>query len=303
MFASDSERDGTIVAGRISFVKSCVVDYLLLVKPWIIGLVLVSTLAGIFIAEGGLPPFGLVAGTLLGIGLATAAAASLNNYIDHDIDARMARTSKRPTASGAIGPQKALFCGLGLTIASLAIMTVASTDTAAFLTAVSIFFYVIPYTLILKRRTPLATFVGGIGGALPPVIGYAAAVPALDEKALALFMVIYTWQHPHFWALALKYRNQYAEAGVNNLPVARGVDETKRQIAVWSILLLSVSFIPWIIGLAGDLYLAVAIVTGMTFVAMSTWFLFSPRKEAMSLFFFSIVHLPALYCLMVVDLL
>ncbi|MBF0170270.1 MAG: UbiA family prenyltransferase, partial [Nitrospinae bacterium] len=206
MFASDSEGEGSVVVGRISFVKSCVIDYFLLVKPWIIGLVLVSTLAGIFIAEGGMPPFGLVAGTLVGIGLATAAAASLNNYIDHDIDARMARTSKRPTASGAIAPVKALACGAGLTVASLVIMTYTTTELAAWLTGVSIFFYVIPYTLLMKRRTPLATFVGGIGGALPPVIGYAAAVPALDEKAFALFLVIYAWQHPHFWALALKYR-------------------------------------------------------------------------------------------------
>lgn len=302
MFASGSDAASATMGHRFVQWKSCVVDYVALVKPWIIGLVLVSTLAGLFIAQNGLPPTGLIVGCLLGVGLATAASAALNNFIDHDIDAKMERTSKRPTAAGLIRPVRALYCGLGLTVASAAVMLAATNPVAAALTLGSIFLYVVPYTLLLKRATPLATFVGGIAGALPPVIGYAAAHPALDIRALTLFLVIYAWQHPHFWALALKYRDQYAAAGVNNLPVACGVEETKRQIALWSVILLMVTLLPYVIGLAGPLYLGVALLSGILYVGMAFWFLLSERNVAMSLFFYSIVHLPALYCLMVVDL-
>ncbi len=276
--------------------------YLALVKPWIIVLVLISTLGGVFIAQGTLPDTWLLVNTLLGIGLATAGAAALNNFIDTDIDSKMVRTSKRPTASGAISKDNALICGLVLSFLSIAVMSTGTNAVASSLTLGSIFFYVVIYTYCLKRITPLATFIGGIPGALPPVIGYAAVKPDIDIHALALFLILFAWQHPHFWSLALKYRKEYEKAGVQNLPVARGVDETKKQIAVWAGILAVVSLLPYILGMAGLLYLSFAGFMGITFFSMSIWFLLSQRKVAMSLFFFSIVHLASLFCMMVVDL-
>ncbi len=276
--------------------------YVALVKPWIVVMVLVSTLGGIFMAHKGLPDTSLIVWTLFGVGLATASAAALNNFIDTDIDARMKRTSRRPTASGAISPENALATGLVLAVSSVVVMSYGSTPVASSLCIASIFIYVVPYTYCLKRTTPLATFVGGIAGAFPPVIGYVAVKQQIDLSVLCLFLVLYVWQHPHFWALALKYRKDYTRAGVMNLPASRGVDETKKQIALWSVLLLIVSTLPYMVGMTGTLYLSVAVFTGALFVALSFWFLMSRQEIAMNLFFYSIVHLPMLYCAMVVDI-
>jgi len=276
-------------------------DYVALLKPWIVLLVLVSTLGGIFLGKGGLPEASLIITALVGVGLATAAAACLNNYIDADIDAIMKRTSKRPTASGVIDRRQALIIGLALSLLSVFVMAIGTNPIASSLCFASIVIYVLPYTYCTKRITPLATFIGGVAGALPPVIGYAVTQPFLDARAVALFMILYAWQHPHFWALALKYRGEYAKANVQNLPVARGVDETKKQIAVWAFILMLVSTLPYVLGMAGTLYLSVATLTGLLFFSMSIWFILSEREVAMSLFFFSIVHLPTLFCVMVVD--
>jgi protoheme IX farnesyltransferase len=294
--AIESAKPGNAVFSRAGI-------YLALVKPWIIALVLVSTLGGMFVAQGTLPGGWLIVWTLLGIALATAAAASLNNAIDADIDAKMERTSRRPTAAGHVEREKALFIGLWLTIASIIVMSAGTNAIASSLTVASIFIYVVIYTYTLKRTTPLATYVGGVAGALPPVIGYAAVQPYLGIKAFILFMVLYAWQHPHFWALALKYRHDYARAGVQNLPVVAGVEETKKQIVVWSIIFLVVSLFPYFYGMVGPIYFSVASFMGVLFTALSIWFLLSKEEVAMSLFFYSIVHLSMLYCMMVVDLL
>ena len=296
-------RVSTATSVRQFSIRGALVDYVTLLKPGIIALVLVSTLAGMYIAERGLPPAGLIFWALLGTAFSTAGAAALNNYLDRDIDQIMKRTSGRPLPAGCITPRMALICGLALSVASAAVLVRHVNVPAALYSTAALLIYVIPYTLLTKRKTPLATFVGGVGGALPPVIGYVAVKPELDVFAVTLFMIIFAWQHPHFWSLALKYREEYASANVMNLPVKRGIDETKKQIVVWAGVLALVSALPYIVGMAGSLYLVSAIAAGMAFLIMSVWFLLSQRKVAMSLFFFSIVHLPLLYCLIIVDLL
>ncbi|MBI5814706.1 MAG: protoheme IX farnesyltransferase [Nitrospinae bacterium] len=296
-----SGRVSTAEARQISL-KGVLLDHLALVKPGIIALVIVSALAGMYIAQRGLPAPALVFWTLLGTAFSTAGAAALNNYIDRDIDFVMRRTSGRPLPSGLISPLKALYCGLALSAISVVILTAHVNKAAALYSTAALFIYVIPYTLMTKRSTPLATFVGGVGGALPPVIGYAAIKPVPDIWALTLFLIIFAWQHPHFWSLALKYMDEYKSAGVMNLPVKRGVDETKRQIAIWAFVLAAVSILPYVVGMAGLFYLAGAMAAGVLFFSLSLWFVFSGRKVAMSLFFFSLVHLPLLYCLIIVDI-
>jgi len=285
------------VTARLAFL-----DYVILVKPFIIALVLIATLSGMYIAAKTLPETSLIIWTLIGISLSTAGACTLNNYIDRDIDLVMKRTSTRPLPAGGIAPVKALYMGLALGLSSTAILWFFVNHVAALLSLAALFIYVVPYTLLTKRKTPYATFIGGVGGALPPIIGYAAVRPELDIYALALFTVIFAWQHPHFWSLALKYRFEYAKAGVRNLPVVRGVETTKRWITLWAAIMALVSTFPYFLGMAGVLYLVSALAIGLLFLGMAVRFLFSERQVDMSLFFFSLVHLPVIYCMMIVDI-
>jgi protoheme IX farnesyltransferase len=256
-----------------------------------------------YIAGSGKPPGASMAlWMVFSIGLATAAAASLNNYIDRDIDLIMRRTSGRPIPSGALSPFGVVVFGLGGSLVSVASAYWKINGMTAALLAASIFIYVVVYTLLMKRRTPWATFAGGIGGALPPVIGYTAVNPHLDKYALAMFLIIFAWQHPHFWSLALKYIDEYRAAKVNNHPVVMGVQATKRRIALWTAILAAVSALPWALGMAGWIYLAGAMALGLVNFAMALAFLFSESKLAMRIFFFSLIHLPALYLLLLLDL-
>jgi protoheme IX farnesyltransferase len=214
----------------------------------------------------------------------------------------MRRTSRRPLPAGSVKPLNVLIYGLSFSILSVVVTWLFVNITTALLTASAILIYVVAYTMLSKRRTPLATFIGGVGGALPPVIGYAAVNPALDIYALTLFLIIFAWQHPHFWSLALKYVNEYRAANVQNLPVVRGVKETKKQITLWAGILAMVSLAPYFLGMSGGYYLATAIAFGAVHLLMSINFLLSDRKVAMSLFFYSIIQLPALFCVMLIDI-
>ncbi|MDH5509082.1 MAG: heme o synthase [Nitrospinota bacterium] len=277
--------------------------FLVVMKPGIVAMVIISALCGMYVAGPGLPTSSaLVFWTMFSIGLASAAAAALNNYIDRDIDLIMKRTSGRPIPAGSLSPAGVMIFGVtGAVISVAAAFEEINTMTAALLAA-SIFIYVVVYTLVMKRRTPWATFVGGIGGALPPVIGYTAVRPVLDQYALAMFLIIFTWQHPHFWSLALKYIEEYKAARVNNHAVVVGVEGTKRRIALWTFILAVVSVMPWYIGMAGGIYLAGALIFGIVNFAMAMVFLFSQARLAMRIFFFSLIHLPALYLLLLLDL-
>lgn len=277
-------------------------EYLILTKPGIVTLVLITTLGGFYIGSKGVLDPWIVFWTLLGTGLAAAGSAVLNMVLDRDIDSLMERTSERPLPRGAVNPKTALVFGLSLVIISFLILYYFVSLTTAILAMVASFSYVVLYTVLLKRRTPIATEIGGISGALPPVIGYVAGAGELDLKAMVLFLIMFMWQPPHFWVLALKYRDDYAKAGIPTLPVSRGVFITKIKTLVYTVSLLPLSLIPYAIGMTGKIYFMTALVMSALYTVYTLKFLFSKKEESMKLFFFSIIYLAVLFTVMIVDL-
>ncbi len=283
--------------------RSAAADWLVLTKPGIVGLVLVSALAGLYLGERGVvSDLPLMVWTLVGVGLSTAGSAVLNNYIDRDIDPLMERTKTRALAAGTIAPASALAFGLLLVAASMAILLVAVNPLTAALTATAVVFYVVFYGMWLKRTTPLANQVGCVAGALPPVLGYTAATGVVNLEAAALFAIVTLWQQPHALSLSLKYREDYARAGVPVVAVALGVDATKRKIAWYTALLVPASLSPWLLGMAGTWYLAIAVAMGAYYLFLSGRFLASTRDKDMFLFFYSIIYLTAVFAALVVDM-
>lgn len=277
-------------------------DYLVLMKPGIVGLVLISTLAGIYLGGRGATELSVTMLALAGVGLATAGSAVLNNYIDRDIDRLMERTSSRALATGAISPGAALAMGFALVGLSMAILFGMVNTLTAVLTATAVFFYVVLYGMLMKRTTPLANQVGCVAGALPPVLGYAAATGTLNIEALSLFALVTFWQQPHALSLALKYKEDYARAGVPVVPVALGVEKTKAKIAMYTALLLPVSIVPWHLGMAGTTYLLTALPAGVLYLGLAVKFLRSRRDCDMFLFFYSVIYLTVVFTAMVVDM-
>ncbi len=277
-------------------------EYLILTKPGIVTLVLITTLGGIYIgSRGDLDPV-LVFWTLLGTGLAAAGSAVVNMVLDRDIDSLMARTSERPLPRGAVSPRGAFLFGVSLIALSFVVLALLVNLTAAALAMVASFSYVVLYTLLLKRRTPIATEIGGISGALPPVIGYVAGSGELDIRAFVLFLIMFMWQPPHFWVLALKYRDDYAKAGVPTLPVVRGVFTTKIKTLLYTVSLLPLSLVPYAIGMTGKLYFITALIISLVYTGYTLVFIFSKRDYSMKLFFFSIIYIAVLFSMMVFDL-
>ena len=277
-------------------------EYLALTKPGIVTLVLITTLGGMYIGAKGVLDTMTVFWTLLGTGLAAAGSAVVNMFFDKDIDRMMERTSSRPLPRGAVNPKGALLFGLTLIALSFVSLYFFVNLASAVLAMVAAFSYVVLYTVLLKRKTPVATEVGGISGALPPVIGYVASSGTLDVKALVLFLIMFMWQPPHFWVLALKYKDDYAKAGIPTLPVSRGVFITKIKTLVYTVSLLPLSIIPYAIGMAGKIYFITAVVMSLLYTIYTLKFLFSKKEESMKLFFFSIIYIAVLFSVMVFDL-
>lgn len=277
-------------------------EYLALTKPGIVTLVLITTLGGFYIGAGGILEAVSVFWTLFGTGLAAAGSAVLNMVLDKDIDSLMERTSHRPLPRGAVSLRGALLLGFGLLSVSFLSLALFVNPLASYLTVLASSSYVILYTVLLKRRTPIATEIGGISGALPPVIGYAAASGELDLRALVLFLIMFMWQPPHFWVLALKYREDYARAGVPTLPVARGVFLTKVKTLLYTVSLLPLSLVPYAIGMVGKVYFAVALTLSVAYTLLTLKFMVSDREYSMKLFFFSVVYIAILFSVMVLDL-
>ncbi|MDX8377463.1 MAG: heme o synthase [Mariprofundales bacterium] len=281
--------------------SNVVADYINLGKPGIVGLSLVAALTGIYFANDGmLPDWSLIIWTFLTLGIATAGSCMLNNVYDRDIDALMGRTNKRALAAGRLNPQVVLPVAVLLIAVSLATMVVQVNLAAAIATGLAVFGYSVIYT-IAKRRTPWANQLGGIAGAAPPLIGYVAVTGYVDIYAFALFFIMVVWQQPHALSLALKYREDYARAKVPVIPVAHGVDATKKRIMYYNIALLPVVALPYFIGMAGIIYLASALLVTSIFLSMSIRFLSSDKQYDMRLFFFSIVHLIVVFGVMIAD--
>jgi heme o synthase len=276
-------------------------DYLTLTKPRIMSLLLVTGAGGMFVGAQGAPALWLFLVTMLGLALACGGASALNHVPDRDIDAVMgSRTRERPVASGRIAPEQALEFGLFLSALSFALLASAVNVLTAVLALAGNAFYVVVYTRWLKRSTPQNIVIGGAAGAVPPLVGYAAATGSLALPALWLFLIVFLWTPPHFWALALLIKNAYAAAGVPMLPVVRGERETARQILLYSISLVAftVAVGYWL----GPLYTVCAIVLGAVFVALAVLLRRElSRARALALFHYSLAYLALLFVAAAVD--
>lgn len=270
---------------------STVRDYLDLLKPGVMRLVVFSAVVGLLIAPGDIHPFAAIV-AILCITVASGAAAAINNAYDADIDRIMRRTAWRPTAAGRIDPADALAFGLVLSIGSIAVMGLGVNWTAAALLALTIGFYVVIYTMWLKRRTPQNIVIGGAAGAFPPMVGYAAVTGSVTVESAALFLLIFMWTPPHFWALALFRNRDYTSAGVPMLPVTDGEEATRRHIFAYAVLLALTSLLPLIIGMSGWLYGAAALYFGARFTHLC-WQLYRAYDERLAkrTFGFSILYL------------
>jgi protoheme IX farnesyltransferase len=278
-------------------------DYLSLTKPRITMLMLLTALAGMYLAARGLPDWALVFFTLLGTGLASASASVLNCYFDRDIDALMTRTRTRPLPAGRLRPESALVFGALLGVSSFFILAIFVNGLSALLGLAAISSYVGIYTLWLKRSTPYCTEIGGIAGALPPVIGWAAVTQHVGMEALLLFAIMFLWQPPHFWALALFITDEYRQAKIPMLPVVYGPNVTKYRILLYAAAMLPVSLLLYSLDMTGLWYLIAATVLGVGFIALAVRNLRSSAgdREAKQLFFYSMAYLTLLFVAMVLD--
>ncbi|GAA0425798.1 protoheme IX farnesyltransferase [Actinoplanes capillaceus] len=278
--------------------------YLALTKPQIVELLLVTTVPTMMLAAGGWPDPVTFAAVLVGGGLAGGAASALNCYIDRDIDELMRRTKRRPLPNHQMTPRAVLIFGLTLAVISVALMGLLTNWLATALTAFSIFYYDVVYTLWLKRRTPANTFWGGVCGAAPVVIGWAAVTGTIPPMAWALFAVVFFWQMPHFYALAVKYKDDYARAGIPMLPVVRSMERVNFEILVYTVLTVAVSLAAWPLGL-GPIYGVTAIVMGVVFLAEAVRLVRQTRAgvamKPMRLFHLSITYLTVVFMAVAVD--
>jgi protoheme IX farnesyltransferase len=282
-------------------IRQVIADYIALMKPGILTLLLATTLAGMMVAAEGFPDFSLVVWTMIGGLLSAGGANTLNCYIDRDIDKLMARTRNRPSAAGRIAPKSVLTFGIALTVVSFFILGIFANLLAAFLALIGCLYYVLVYTLYLKRRTPQNIVIGGAAGAMPPVVGWAAVTGGLGVAPVLMFMLIYYWTPPHFWALALLKQGDYGRAAVPMLPVVEGEAETRRQIILYTILMVAVSLLLMPFGL-GEIYFVSAIALGAIFLLLSFQLYRTGSKHFARLtFFYSLWYLALIFTAMVVD--
>jgi heme o synthase len=292
-------------AAGFAISEASVGDYIALLKPRVMSLVVFTALVGLMVAPGHLHPV-LGFAALLCIAIGAGAAGALNMWYDADVDAVMRRTSRRPIPAGRVLPREALAFGVTLAIGSVAVLGLVANWLAASLLAFTIFFYVVVYTMGLKRVTPQNIVIGGAAGAFPPMIGWAAATGAVGIESVLLFLIIFFWTPPHFWALSLWRADEYARAGIPMLPVVAGHAETRRQILLYSIVLAPVGASPWLLGYSGLLYGATAMVAGAAMVGLSLQIVARGDKDeglraAKRLFGVSILYLFVLFAALLID--
>ena len=277
-------------------------DFLALTKPVIVGLLLATTFAGLVAGYKGWPPFWLAFWTLLGGALAAGGSSALNQYIDRDLDRNMQRTARRPLPSGRLLPPEGLAFGLGLCLASYYLLAGLVNLLAALLSLAGIFYYVILYSLWLKKATTQNIVIGGGAGAIPPLVGWAAATNHLGLAALILFGIIFLWTPPHFWALAIVRKNDYERAGVPMLPVVQGEEETRRQILIYTLLLVGVSLLLPLWHMAGVLYLfsAIGLGMGLLYAGWRVWRV-PGNKVAYFMYRWSSIYLLLIFAALMLD--
>jgi protoheme IX farnesyltransferase len=273
-----------------------------LTKPKVVALILFTALVGMLLASPGTVPLHTLLFGLLGIGMASAAGAALNHVVDQRIDALMERTRGRPLPSGDLDGPHALVFALGLAVLSVVLLATLVNPLTAVLTFCAFIGYAVIYTMYLKRATPQNIVWGGIAGAMPPLLGWTAVTGEVGIEGLLLVLLIFVWTPPHFWALAIKRREEYARAGIPMLPVTHGVAYTKLQILIYSMMLLTVSLMPFLVHMSGLLYLAGAVGLGSGFVYHAVRLLRSEGDgRAMKTFGYSIVYLTALFGFLLAD--
>ena len=280
-------------------------DYLALLKPNVMQLVVFTAIVGLLVAPGGINPLiGVIAVVCIAIG--AGASGALNMWYDADIDAIMSRTVNRPIPAGRITGGEALIFGVVLSVFSVALLGLATNWVAGGLLAFTIFFYAVVYTMWLKRSTPQNIVIGGAAGAFPPMVGWAAVTGTISLESIALFLIIFLWTPPHFWALALYKQSDYGAAGIPMMPNVKGVASTKRQIFAYTVLLAASALLPSILGFAGLPYTAVAVATGAGFLYLAFRLLRSGedvamRKSARVLFNYSLSYLFVLFLALLCD--
>ncbi|MGE0847620.1 MAG: heme o synthase [Flavobacteriaceae bacterium] len=301
----DIDMKGTTEAEALDFVSADVGDFIALLKPRVMSLVVFTALVGIVVAPVHAHPV-LGFSWLLAIALGAGASGALNMWYDADIDAVMTRTRGRPIPRGRVAPGEALGFGAAMSVGSVVLLGLSANWVAAGLLAFTIFFYAVVYTMWLKRSTPQNIVIGGAAGAFPPMIGWAAATGSVSLESVILFAIIFLWTPPHFWALSLYKTGDYARAGVPMLPVVAGERETRRQIVLYSLLFVPVAVAPALIGLGGVVYAAVSAGLGAAFLyaAVSLARAADPatmEKRARNLFAFSILYLFLLFAVLLAE--
>jgi protoheme IX farnesyltransferase len=286
-------------AATRSLLPTVIRDYLTLTKPKVQSLLLFTTVTTMYVA--GDPSLGLIFLTCLGGALSAGGAGAINHAVDRDIDRMMARTANRPVASGRVSAHAATIFGLTLATASFLLLSLTVNPLAATLSLSGFVGYVCVYTLWLKRRTPQNIVIGGAAGAVPPLVAWAAVTGGLDGMAFYMFAIVFFWTPPHFWALSLLMKDEYAKAGVPMLPVVRGEDETRRQILLYTVLLYAVTQLPFCAGGLGVVYVIPSMLLGATFIAFSIKLLrTADRKWALRTYLFSLGYLALLFLSMAI---
>jgi protoheme IX farnesyltransferase len=277
-------------------------DYLELTKPKVVVLMLITSLVGMFLATRAGVPWQILLFGNLGIGLCAGAAAAVNHVVDRRIDSIMARTHKRPVTSGRVSPVAALGFALLLAVSGMALLLIFTNPLAAWLTLASLLGYAVIYTGFLKRATPQNIVIGGLAGAAPPLLGWVAVTGELTAEPLLLVLIIFAWTPPHFWALAIHRKDEYAKANIPMLPVTHGEHYTKVHILLYTCVMFAVTLLPYAIHMSGLLYLVCAIGLGARFLHWS-WVLYSDSKPhaAINTFKYSIWYLFALFIALLVD--
>ncbi|HMN44705.1 MAG TPA: heme o synthase [Povalibacter sp.] len=277
-------------------------DYYELGKPRVVMLIVFTAVVGMFLAAPGLPPGSALLFGTLGIALAASSAAAINHVLDRRFDEQMARTRNRPLPTGHVTERQALTYALILAVLSMAILWLLVNPLTAVLTFCSLIGYAVVYTVWLKHATPQNIVIGGAAGAAPPVLGWTAVTAHVDPYSLLLFLIIFTWTPPHFWALAIARRDEYAKAGIPMLPVAYSIDFTRLHILLYTILLVIVTLLPYLTGMSGLIYLAAALILGGFFLYRATQLKRDvDARLPMQTFSFSITYLALLFAALLLD--
>jgi protoheme IX farnesyltransferase len=277
-------------------------DYYELCKPRVVMLIVFTAVVGMFLATPGMVPLDILVFGTLGIGLMAASAAAINQILDQQVDARMARTCGRPLPTGHLSLRESAACATLLGAAGMAMLYAWVNPLTAWLTLATLVGYAGVYTIYLKRATPQNIVIGGAAGAAPPVLGWAAVTGTIDPHALLLFLIIFVWTPPHFWALAIERHAEYAKVDIPMLPVTHGLEYTRLQVLLYTVLMVIVSLLPFVFGMSGLLYLAGASILGGVFLYYAWLLKTAPRPGLpMKTFGYSIVYLMGIFTLLLVD--